>query len=362
MGLFNKIFKKEEKPEVTSVHHKGYHQITIKNIDKVTADTVKISFDIPAELTSKYKFIPGQYVNLCIKLNGNEERRSYSICSGENEDLAIAVKAVKDGKVSKWANEILQAGEKIEVSEPEGNFKLNDSDKTIVAFAAGSGITPILAIAKKIENIGGKMSLFYGNRTESSIIFKSELSQLSNTHTRHFLSQETKDGFENGRVTKEKISEIVKENLDLLKADGFFLCGPEELILNAKEVLSLFGVPKEKIHFELFTVPVLMKSNETPVSNFSGKSSVTVIIDEEKVDFELDAKGKSILDHVTNKGYDAPYSCRGGVCCTCKAKVLEGKASMTLNYSLTDQEVADGYILTCQAHPASEKLVITYDV
>lgn len=361
MGLFNKIFKKDEKPEATSVHHKGYHQITIKNIDKVTADTVKISFDIPAELTSKYKFVPGQYVNLCVKLNGNEERRSYSICSGENEDLAIAVKAVKDGKVSHWANEMLQVGEKIEVSEPEGNFKLNSSDKTIVAFAAGSGITPILAIAKKIENSGGKMSLFYGNRTENSIIFKSELSQLNNTITKHYLSQENKEGFENGRVTKEKISEIVKENLDLLKADGFFLCGPEELILNAKEVLTLFGVPKEKIHFELFTVPVLMKSNETPVSNFSGKSTVTVIIDEEKVDFEMDSKGKSILDIVTNKGYDAPYSCRGGVCCTCKAMVLEGKASMTLNYSLTDQEVEEGYILTCQAHPASEKLVISYD-
>lgn len=362
MGLFNKMFKKEEKPEITSVHHKGYHQIAIKNIEKVTADTVKISFDIPAELSSKYKFIPGQYLNLCAKLNEKEERRSYSICSGANEDLAIAVKAVKDGKISHWANDILQIGDKIEVSEPDGHFKWNEKDKTIVAFAAGSGITPILSIAKKIESIGGKMSLFYGNRTEDSIIFKSELGLLSKTNTRHFLSQENKEGFENGRITKEKISEIVKENLDLLKADGFFLCGPEELILNVKEVLTLFGVPKEKIHFELFTVPVLMKSVETPASNFSGKSSVTVIIDDEKVDFELDAKGKSILDHLTNKGYDAPYSCRGGVCCTCKAKVVEGKASMTLNYSLTDEEVAEGYILTCQAHPASEKLVITYDV
>lgn len=368
MGLFKKIFNKEGK-QTDSVsgnvkQHKGYHALNIQSVEKVTPETVKVTFSIPDELHAAYRFIPGQYVNICVMMNGQEERRSYSICSdaSENGHLSIAIKAIHKGHVSQWANEQLQAGTTLQVSEPEGHFKLGADDKSVVAFAAGSGITPILSIAKKLAERNGKLHLFYGNKTVESIIFKTEFDSLPNTDVKHFLSQEQREGFGHGRLSKEQISELIKNDLNLLKSDSFFLCGPEAMISAAKEVLSLFGVPKEKVHFELYTTPVNMKP-ETPVveNKFTGKSKVSVILDDEKINFELEAKGKSILETVTNEGYDAPYSCRGGVCCTCKAKILEGKATMTLNYSLTDEEVADGFILTCQAHPASEKLVISYD-
>ncbi|MGV3630582.1 MAG: 2Fe-2S iron-sulfur cluster-binding protein [Bacteroidota bacterium] len=366
MGLFKKIFSKEEKQaEVsTTKKHKGYHTLTIESVEKVTPEAVKVTFSIPEELQANYRFTPGQYVNICVMMNGQEERRSYSICSdsSKNSSISIAIKAIHKGNVSQWANEELRAGGSLQVSVPEGNFKLGTHEKQVVAFAAGSGITPILSIAKKLEETGGKLHLFYGNKSFESIIFHEDFHTLANTEVKHFLSQEQREGFGHGRLSKEQISELIKSDLNLLKADGFFLCGPEAMISAAKEVLALFGVPKEKVHFELYTTPLAMES-ETPVSenNFKGKSKVSVILDDEKINFELDAKGKSILETVTNEGYDAPYSCRGGVCCTCKAKVLEGKATMTLNYSLTDEEVKQGYILTCQAHPASEKLVISYD-
>ncbi|MCE3296970.1 MAG: hypothetical protein K0R65_2684 [Crocinitomicaceae bacterium] len=366
MGLFKKMFGKEEKQTnvTTTKKHKGYHDLNIQSVEKVTPEAVRVTFDIPEELRSAYHFTPGQYVNICVMMNGQEERRSYSICSdaSDNSTIAIAIKAIHKGNVSQWANEELKAGATLQVSEPEGHFKLASEEQQVVAFAAGSGITPILSIAKKLQEKGGKLHLFYGNKNFESIIFRQEFDQLSNTTVKHFLSQEEREGFNHGRLSKEQISEQIKNDLNLLKADAFFLCGPEAMISAAKEVLALFGVPKEKVHFELYTTPVNMKP-ETPAeeNNFTGKSKVSVILDDERINFELDSKGKTILETVSNAGYDAPYSCRGGVCCTCKAKVLEGKATMTLNYSLTDEEVAEGFILTCQARPASEKLVISYD-
>jgi ring-1,2-phenylacetyl-CoA epoxidase subunit PaaE len=328
----------------------------------LTPDSVKISFSIPSTLQSHFNFVPGQFINLILPINKNEERRSYSICSSSEEDLAIAVKSLPTGLASVWLNEQLSEGDQIQVSAPEGNFKIDSSAKNIVAFAAGSGITPIFSMAKHIEKHGGELHLFYGSKDEENIIFYEELAQLNNTKTTHYLSRQEHVEHQQGRLTKERISSIIKENLSLLKADGFYLCGPEELIVSAKEVLTLFGVPKEKIHFELYTTPVLMQA-ETTVNDadFDGISEVTVMLDDEKIAFKLDSAGKTILDTVNDLGYDAPYSCRGGVCCTCKAKVLEGKVTMTLNYSLSDQEVKDGYVLTCQAHPASEKVKLTYD-
>lgn len=362
MGLFKKIFNKQDKQVLPLQKHKGFHALTVKEVETIAKNTVKVVFKIPNDLKKEYHFVPGQFINIIVPINKEEERRSYSICSGQDEDIAIAVKAVKDGQVSIWLNEILQAGDQIQVSKPEGNFKIHDSHQNIVAFAAGSGITPIFSMSKKIENSDAKMKLFYGNKSLDSIIFMDELGNLVNTQTKHFLSQEASNGYEKGRLTKEKISEIIKSDLNLLKSDCFFICGPEEMIIGAKEVLALFGVPNEKILFELYSTPVQMKiETTTPEVEFDGLSKLTVILDDEKINLKLDSQGKSILEAVNDLGFDAPYSCRGGVCCTCRAKVLEGAATMTLNYSLTDQEVKDGYILTCQAHPASENLVISYD-
>jgi ring-1,2-phenylacetyl-CoA epoxidase subunit PaaE len=361
MGLFGKVFKKNE-------HHskkhfpKGFFKIPVAEVVKVTDKCVKVVFDIPADLKDKFSYKPGQYINIIEEIDGNDERRSYSICSGTDEKLAIAIKAVGQGTMSVWANEHLHPNMVLKISAPEGNFTLND-EKNIVSFSAGSGITPIMSIAKSIEKSGGKMHLFFGNKTEKEIIFRDEISALKNTSTSFSLSQEVKEGFGQGRLTKEKISEIIKNDLNLLKADGFYICGPEEMVFAAKEILEVFGVDKSKIHFELFTTPVA-NADENKVNseaNFSGVSKVKVILDDEVVNFELKTGGKSILDAVSNEGFDPPYSCKGGVCCSCKAKVLEGKATMTLNYSLTDQELADGYILTCQAHPASETITISYD-
>jgi ring-1,2-phenylacetyl-CoA epoxidase subunit PaaE len=359
MALFKNLFKKEEK--TTTIHHKGFHELIIKDVKHLTEDAIQVIFDVPSDLKETFRFIPGQYITICVNINGKEERRSYSICSAKNEDLAIAIKAVSNGTVSKWAKETLQAGDTILVSIPEGNFQLKTDYQTVVALAAGSGITPILSIAKELVASNRKLTLFYGNKTESNILFKGDLDQLTTVTKHYYLTQETKEGFQVGRLTKDNISSAIKADLDLLKADAYFLCGPEEMIIAGKDVLTLFGVPKEKIHFELFTTPIHLIEKKEEVNDFKGLSKIKVVLDDETIEMQLKSDGKSILDAVSSEGYDPPYSCRGAVCCTCKAKVLKGKATMKMNYSLTDQEVADGYILTCQAHPASEELVISYD-
>lgn len=358
MAFFGKLFKKDSSAKT----HKGFNSLTIQKIEKLTPDCVKVTLDVPANLKDTFAFVAGQYINFIIEKDGNEERRSYSICSGPNEPLAVAVKAVSDGNISVWFNSIAQAGMEVQVSKPEGNFKLKANDKKVVAFAAGSGITPMMSIAKSLEKSGGEMTLFYGNRLEKSIIFHSELKSLSHVKTNYYLSGQTAEGYATGRLDKAAISEAIKQNLDLLKANGFFLCGPEEMIVAGVETLKLFGVSAEKIHYELFTTPTIMQtSTKAETSDFKGESNVKVILDGEEIEFKLKSNGKPILDILDREGFDAPYSCRGGVCCSCKAKVLKGQATMTMNYALTDEEVAEGYILTCQAHPASEELTVSFD-
>lgn len=356
MGLFNKLFKKKNNSTP-----RGFYELAIKGVDKITSDTVKISLEIPDEVKNVFHFKPGQYLDFEIEINGEKLRRSYSICSGKNEDLSVAVKQVENGKVSSWFNQEATIGMPIIVGTPNGNFIVPEKANSIVAIAAGSGITPIMSIAKELKP-DQKMTLIFGNRKEDSIIFKSEIDQIATVRPTYFLSGEEKDGFKKGRISAENFNEHIKTNLDLLKADYFLICGPEEMIHAVNESLHTFGIPKEKIKFELFTTPVLLKE-ESPKhdSNFNGKSTVSVILDDEKETFELDSSGKSILEVATAKGMDAPYSCKGGVCSSCKAKVIKGSATMDLNYVLTDQEIEEGYILTCQAHPSSEELVISYD-
>lgn len=356
--MFKKLFGKSDKVKTP----KGFHPIAILSITKVNADAVKVEFDIPASLKPLFGFTPGQYLNFSISISGAEERRSYSICSGPNQPLAVAVKEVENGTVSKWFNNEAAVGETLFMATPEGNFTRPKEVKSIVGVAAGSGITPMMAIAMATENSDRSMQLFYGSRKEDGIIFKDELDGLTKTKTSYYLSSEEKDGFGKGRIDKEAFSTIIKADLDLLKSDGFFLCGPEEMIADVISVLETFGVDSAKIHYELFTTPVLLKSADaTQTTEFSGESSVTVILDDEEINFNLAADGLSVLEKVNKEGYDAPYSCKGGVCATCKARVLEGKVNMTINYSLTDSDVEEGYILTCQSHPASDKLKITYD-
>jgi len=354
MGIF-----KKKRNKGSDKAPRGFTMQQIKSVERLSPDTVKVVFAI--ENLPEFRFTPGQYINVAISIDGKEERRSYSICSGVNEPLAIAIKEVENGTVSKWFNQLAEAEMKIAISTPEGNFTKSKEDRNIVAIAAGSGITPIMAIAKQTEEEGGNMRLYFGNRTEEDILFRSEIDALANTSPIYFLSRENKEGFEHGRITKQALVDEFKKDLSLLRSDGFFLCGPEEMIVAACDALEMFGVAKEKIHYELFTTPVLMKSEETPdAPAFNGVSTVTAIVDGEEETFQLDSS-KSLLEGALNEGLDAPYSCRGGVCSTCKAKILDGAATMSVNYALTDQEVEQGYVLTCMAHPASEKVKFDYD-
>ncbi len=359
MAFLSRLFKKEPAAKIP----RGFHALTITGIERLTEDSVLVRIDVPEQLRETFSFKPGQYLNFAIPLNGEDHRRSYSICSAPGNELCVAVKAVENGTVSNWFNSEAKEGIEVLVAPPVGNFTLHEGEKNVVAFVAGSGITPVMSIARSLDSNYGKMRLFYGNKTVNSIIFREELEKLGHVTTVHYLSREEKAPMRNGRLDKQGITACIREDLTVLQADVFFLCGPEQMIMDARETLKLFGVADNKIRFELFTTPSAMPSNETETDlDFTGKSQVTVFLDDEKISFELDASGKTILETLDKKGYDAPYSCRGGVCCTCKAKVLEGNAKMALNYTLTDEEVEQGYILTCQSHPASEKLTITYDV
>lgn len=358
MALFKKLFSKSSNSKTP----KGFFEISVLSIEKLTTDTVKVTLDIPSELKNEFNFKPGQYLDFSVTINGKVIRRSYSICSGANEPIAVAVKEVENGTVSKWFNNEVAAGDTIIVSHPMGTFSIPKTAEKVVAIAAGSGITPIMAFAKDIEAKGKSMELFFGNRTEDAILFRSEIDGLKNTKATYFLSGEDKDGFVSGRIDTTTFSILVKEHLQLLKADAFVLCGPEKMIAEVSDVLKMFGVSEDKINYELFTTPVLLQSKtEIIVNKLEGEAKVTIILDDEKTHFNLAADDVAVLDKANSDGLDAPYSCKGGVCGSCRAKVIEGSCTMTMNYSLTDKEVEEGYILTCQAHPSSPEVVISYD-
>lgn len=351
MGLLGGLFKKTKR--------KGYFEIEISSISRLTKNAVKVSFDIPDKLAEKFHYIPGQYINILAEIEGKEERRSYSICSAKGGKLAIGIKSIENGIVSNWFNHEAKEGTKLFISQPQGNFKVPKGAKNIANIAAGSGVTPILSILKSNSNAEG-MQLLYGNRSKEETMFLEEIKKMNNIRTSFFFDTNQDENAISGRIDKENLVKFIKSDLDFLKNDAFLICGPEEMILDCIEALEFFGVAKNKIIYELFTTPVSL-GVEVKKESYSGSSKVTVILDDEDFQFTLDDGSRSILDAVEEEGMDAPYSCRGGVCCSCKAKVLEGSADMKLNYSLTDEEVKEGYILTCQAFPTSDSLKVSYD-
>lgn len=347
-----------------------FKKLIIKDIKRETSDTVSIAFEIPTDLKSDFTYQSGQYITVKKNVEGEDIRRAYSLCSSPSEEeFRIGVKKVANGKMSTFLNDGLNVGDELEVMKPSGNFVVRDSDSNIVAFAAGSGITPILSMVKSVLKSTGNFTLFYGNKTSDDTIFKNELDDLKKVYPDNFklhyiYSRENiGDNIYEGRIDKEKCTLMMKENSELLKSDGFYMCGPEEMISDVSSSLKELGVNDTEIHFELFTVPIQKEDVVKNLSSdFSGDSQVTVIMDGDEFEFELSSEGDFILDAAMDAGADAPFSCKGAVCCTCKAQVIEGKVTMELNYSLSDAEVEDGYILTCQSHPASKKLVIDYDV
>jgi len=349
-----------------------FYTLTIAKINQLTADTVSILFDIPTNLTEVFNYTSGQYLTLKFNINGNDERRAYSLSSSHYTDklMEVAVKQVENGLVSTHINKNLKEGDRIEVMPPQGNFILetnSNASNHYVAFAAGSGITPIISMVKSVlsQEKNSKFTLIYGNKTKESTIFYSELEELQNENFNIisvYSREKTGDSTTEGRINKERVDAIFKKNLELLKADKFYMCGPEEMIVAVDESLKAFGVSESKINYELFTTPVLLaKETSKEESNFDGEATVKVIYDDEEVEFTLKSDGLTILDAAMKEDVDVPFSCKGAVCCTCKALVTEGKATMDANYSLSEEEVAEGYILTCQAHPASSNLVVDFD-
>ena len=351
----------------------NFFSVKVNEIHRQTHDSVSLSLDVGNENLNEFKFVPGQYITIRANINNEDCRRSYSICSSTNEILTVAVKKVYKGKMSTYINENLNEGDLIEIQAPQGNFKLEEinqsNSRRFVGFAAGSGITPILSMVKElsIHEKNSQFLLFFSNKTANDVMFKEELNLLSNNNItiKYLFSRVNgEDELYNGRIDEQKAKELLKSNMEYLNADAFYLCGPEEMIFSIKNVLESFGVNSSKIKYELFTAPVIENTNsekENLNAKFDGESKVTVIYDDEEVEFSLNRVGETILDAAMDNDLDVPFSCKGAVCCTCRAKVKEGSVIMDANYALSDQEVEDGYILTCQSHPNSEKVIIDFD-
>ena len=354
-----------------------FHKLTVGEVKTETQDCVSITFLVPENLQSEFLFEQGQNITIKKEIDGEEIRRSYSICSApfENE-LRVAVKKVVGGKFSTYANSILKAGETLEVLPPTGKFntKLKTQNaKQYLAFAAGSGITPVISIIKTTLQTEPESSftLVFGNRGRHSIIFFEELEGLKNKYLNRFnfiniLSREKTDApINSGRINADKLIELNKL-IDYKNIDDFFICGPEEMIFCVKDFLEQMNIDKKKIHFELFTTPGLKQSSvvsrESSANESGPQSKITVKLDGRSFDFNLGFNAENILDAALKQGADLPFACKGGVCCTCKAKLLEGEVDMDVNWGLEQEEVEQGFILTCQSHPKTEKVVVDFDI
>ena len=347
-----------------------FHTLNIKDITRQTDQCVSITFDVPDHLKEDYKFKAGQYITLKTDIDGKEVRRDYSLCTSPSSgNLTVAVKEVENGTFSKYANQVLKVGDTVDVAQPQGRFTFTpDTSKTrtIAAFAAGSGITPVLSILKTVleEEPNSKFVLVYGNKTLKDTIFLNDLLDIQNKYsdrlTIQFLysqSQEKDALF--GRIEKSTVNFIVKNKYKDVNIDAFYICGPEGMINTVKDVLAENNIEDSKVFFELFTTTSSV-SVEDLEEVTDGTTSITVIVDDEEKTFTM-SQQQSVLEAALEQDLDAPYSCQGGICSSCLARVKEGKATMRQNNILTDNEVAEGLILTCQAHPVSAKIIVDYD-
>lgn len=354
-----------------------FYPLTVCDLRRETADTVSVAFSVPPEYEELFRFIQGQYLTLRADWGAGEVRRSYSICSGVEEgELRVAIKKVAGGLFSTFANEQLKKGDTLEVMPPQGRFftPLDPTQSRLyVAFAAGSGITPILSILKTVlaREPHSRFILFFGNRSFDQVIFHEALELLKNRYpdrlsVHHVFTKEmTGSDLFYGRIDADKCRQFARLLFDPLEVSAFFLCGPEDMIFQVKDTLSALGADARKIHFELFTTPGAARKTAAPIVTTAAAdrfdAAVTVIQDGAQFDFLLVSDGSTVLDAAMRAGADLPFSCKGGVCSTCKAKVLEGEVSMDLCYALEPDELEAGYVLTCQAHPKSKRLVVSFD-
>jgi ring-1,2-phenylacetyl-CoA epoxidase subunit PaaE len=355
-----------------------FYSLKVKDVRPETADCVSISLEVPEDLYDKFRFAPGQYLTFRRHLNDAEVRRSYSICSSPKDgELRVAIKKVEEGKFSTYAHAGLKAGDVLDVMPPMGNFISRKTEKThkeYVAFAAGSGITPIMSIMKSVleDEPDSNFTLVYGNKSKNSIIFREAIEALKNKYMQrlsiyYVLSREYIEfPLFSGRINAAKCVEFCKTLIDVNNVDEAFICGPEEMILSVRQQLIDLGMPSGSVHIELFTSPDQPKATHekwvTSHKNETGPMcKVSVTLDGTTFDMELGFTGESILDAALKCGADLPYACKGGVCCTCRAKVTEGEVEMEVNYALDQHEIEKGFVLTCQAHPRTERVVIDFD-
>lgn len=345
-----------------------FYKLAVKEIIRETPEAVSVLFNVPSELKENYQFTAGQYINLKLTLDGNEIRRAYSICSTpESGELKITIKAVKNGYFSKFANEQLTAGKVLEVGTPEGKFIFEPDasrQKNYAAFVAGSGITPVMSILQTVleKEPNSTFVLVYGNKSSNETIFFNQLHDLQLKYVGRFFvhyvfSQQKADDQLFGRIDKSVVNFVLKNKHKEKEFDKFYLCGPEEMINTVSSVLKENNVKEKDIKFELFSTSTT--ENEVQKS-LDGHTKITVLVDGDETSFEMSQK-QTLLEAALKHGLDAPYSCQGGICSSCIARISKGTAEMKKNTILTDSEIAEGLILTCQAHPTSGEIFVDYD-
>ncbi|ANY15641.1 1,2-phenylacetyl-CoA epoxidase subunit PaaE [Bordetella pseudohinzii] len=354
-----------------------FHTLKVASVARNTRDAVVVTFDLPAALRETFAFRPGQYLTLRTELNGEEVRRSYSICSAPQDGiLRVAIKQVDEGVFSSWANRQLQPGQDLEVMAPAGNFTIDfspEQQRHYVAFAVGSGITPVFSLVKTALSTepGSRFTLFFGNRASSSVLFREEIEDLKNRYMERFslvyiMSRESQDiELFNGRLDGDKVEQLMNTWMAGDDVDYAFVCGPQTMIESVVQRLGERGMDKSRIKFELFGAPKgprsLRTGREAAVAPGKGQCEVTVIQDGHSRSFSIAKNQDSVLDAALAQGVELPYSCKGGVCSTCRCKVVEGEVDMDANFALEDYEVARGFVLSCQSYPVSDRLVLDFD-
>lgn len=354
-----------------------FYPLTVAKVKHETRDAIAVAFDLPPRLQDTFQYRQGQHLTLRAMIDGEDVRRSYSICSAvQDRQLRVAIKRVPGGLFSTWANECLKPGVTVDVMPPEGRFNLPlepASCRHYLAFAAGSGITPILSIVKTTLQAEphSRFTVLYGNRASSSVIFRDELAELKDIYMErlnlvYVMSREPQDiELFHGRITQDKCRQLFQHWLRVEDVDYAFICGPEDMMHGVSAALQEAGMPKERIRIELFAAGSprqVRESRSVYAVEARHQTEVTVIMDGNHASFTMDKDKESVLDAGLRAGIDLRYSCKGGVCSTCRCKVLEGQVEMDVNYALEDYEVARGFVLSCQSFPVSDKVVIDFDV